>query len=67
MNPIYGKFKSKNGSLSLPAKEDVAQIIGIIAATNSLKIYEIIELGTRAKFPEFFDSEWTGKKLNECN
>jgi hypothetical protein len=39
----------------LNAKEDVAQKIGIIAANNSLKIYEVVEMGTRAKFPEYFD------------
>jgi hypothetical protein len=41
----------------LNAKEDVAQKIGIIAAMNHLKIYEVVELGTRAKFPEYFENE----------
>jgi hypothetical protein len=54
-NPICEKFQSKNGFLSLPAKENVAQKIRIIAATKRLKIYEVIEMVTRAKFPEFFD------------
>lgn len=54
-NPIHGKAKSKNGFLALPAKEDVARRIKIISATKHLKIYEVIEMVTRAKFPEFFD------------
>jgi len=57
----YGKHQSKNGFLSLPAKEDVVGKIGVIAATNSLEIYEVVELGTRAKFPEFLDTESTTK------
>ena len=53
----YGKHQSKNGFLSLPAREDVANKIRIIAANNSLKICEVVELGTRAKFPEYFINE----------
>ena len=53
----YGKYQSKNGFLSLPAKENIAQKIGLIAATNRLKIYEVVEMGTRAKFPEYFGNE----------
>jgi hypothetical protein len=43
--------------LAISAKEDIAQKIGIIAAMKRLKIYEVVELATRAKFPEFFVSE----------
>jgi hypothetical protein len=43
--------------LAISAKEDVVQKIGVIAAANRLKIYEVIEIGTRAKFPEFFIKE----------
>jgi len=57
----YGKHHSKNGFLSLPAKEDVVGKIGVIAATNRLKIYEVVELGARSKFPEYFDTESTTK------
>jgi hypothetical protein len=53
----YGKHHSKNGFLSLPAKEDVVGKIGVIAATNRLKIYEVVELGARARFPEFFEGD----------
>jgi hypothetical protein len=54
---VYGKYKSKNGFLSLPAKEDIAYKIGLIAATHRLKMHEVVEIGTRAKFPEFFEGE----------
>lgn len=56
-NQLYGKCESKNGFLSLAAKANVAEKIGIIAATNRLKIYEVLEMATKAKFPEFFDDE----------
>jgi len=56
-NPLYGKCESKNGFLSITAKEDVAEKIGIIAATNRLKIYEVVEMGTKAKFPGYFEDE----------
>jgi hypothetical protein len=61
ISTIYGKHQSKNGFLSLPAKEDVVGKIGVIAATNRLKIYEVVELGARSKFPEYFDTESTTK------
>jgi len=64
-NKLYGKCESKNGFLSLAAKANVAEKIGIIAATNRLKIYEVVEMGTRAKFPEYFENESTVKMLNE--
>jgi hypothetical protein len=56
-NPIHGKRRSKNGFLSLPAKEHIVQKIGIIAAINRLKIHEVVEMGTRATFPEYFVNE----------
>lgn len=56
-NPEYGKCESKNGFLSLNAKKDIVSTIGIIAAAKRLKIYEVVEMGTKAKFPEFFDNK----------
>jgi hypothetical protein len=56
-NSVYGKYQSKNGFLSLNAKMSVVKTIGIIAATNRLKIYEVVEMGTKTKFPEYFDNE----------
>jgi hypothetical protein len=58
-NSIYGKYRSKNGFLSLNAKKNVVKTIGIIAATNRLKIYEVVEMGTKTKFPEYFVNEQT--------
>jgi hypothetical protein len=55
-NSVYGKYQSKNGFLSLNAKMNVVKTIGIIAATNRLKNYEVVEMGIRAKFPEYFDN-----------
>jgi len=54
---LYGKFRFENGFLSLPAKENIAQKIGVIAAAQRLKIYEVVEIGTRIKFPEYFVNE----------
>lgn len=57
MSTDYGKYQSKNGFLSLPVKEDIVQKIGAIAAAKRLKIYEVVEMGTRTRFPEYFDDE----------
>lgn len=54
---LYGKARSKNGFSSLPVKEDIAQKIGLITAAKRLKIYEVVEIGTRTKFPEYFVNE----------
>ena len=62
---VYGKYESKNGFLTLNAKKEVIKTIGIIAATNRLKHYEVIEMGIKAKFPEYFDSEWITRKLDD--
>jgi hypothetical protein len=51
---LCGKSRSTNGFSCLPAKNYIAQKIGIIAATKRLKIYEVVEIGTKATFPEFF-------------
>jgi hypothetical protein len=56
-NSVYGKCRSKNRFLSINAKKDVVNTIGVIAATNRLKNYEVIELGIRAKFPEYFGNQ----------
>jgi len=56
-NSVYGKYQSKNGFLSLNAKKEVVKTIGIIAASNRLKNYEVIEMGIKAKFPDYFDNE----------
>lgn len=54
---MHGKASSKNGFLSLAAKEDIVQKIGVIAAAKRLKIYEVVEIGTKTKFPEYFVNE----------
>jgi len=53
---VYGKYQSKNGFLSVNAKDDVVNIIGVIAAANRLKHYKVIEMGIKAKFPEYFEN-----------
>lgn len=53
-NQVFGKPRSRNGFLSLPAKEHIVEKIGIIAAVNRMKIHEVVEIATRAKFPEYF-------------
>lgn len=47
--------KGKPGFASLSAKEDVVYKIGIIAATEKLNVYEVVEQAVKAKFPKYFD------------
>lgn len=50
-------MKSKgNGFSTLNAKDDVARKANIIAATEGMHVYEVIEDALKSRFPDYFNS-----------
>ena len=40
---------------SLNVKNKTSHVIGIISATEKKKIYDVVDIAVRAKFPQYFE------------
>jgi len=47
--------RKENGFSTLNAKEDVVRKAGIIAATEGMHVYEVVEDALKCRFPAYFN------------
>ena len=57
--------KKDTGFATLNAKEDVAKKVKIIAATEDMKVYDVIEAALKCKYPGYFNEKITAKNTRE--
>ena len=51
--------KKETGFATLNAKEDVVKRVKIIAATEDMKVYDVIEKALKYRYPEYFNEQVT--------
>jgi len=50
-------MNKKKGFSTLNIKDETSYTIGLIAATENMKIYEVVEEAVKAKFPKYFENK----------